>query len=737
MFDWLLRRFERLPETFPDAEPTPPPARFLPFVWAGTQGLRGFIAGMTVLTALVGAFEALLFAVLGRLVDWLAATPPAQLWSERGGTLLALAAVLLASPLVVAAHTLLKHQTLAGNFPMRLRWNFHRLMLGQSLGFYQDEFAGRVSAKVMQTALAVRDTVLIAADILVFVTIYFLTMALVLGQLAGWLVLPFALWLGLYLAALRYFVPRLSRAGQQQADARALMTGRITDAYTNIVTVKLFAHARREAGHARSAMEDFIATVHRQMRLVSGIEVINHLLSMGLILGSAGSALWLWSRGEVGVGAVAAATAMALRLNGMSHWVMWEVAQLFEHIGTVQDGLATLTRPNAVLDRADAKPLDVPRGEIRFEAVDFGYGNAPSLLQGLDLHIRPGEKIGLVGRSGAGKSTIVNLLLRFHDLRGGRILIDGQDIAGVTQDSLRAHIGMVTQDTSLLHRSVRDNILYGRPDAGDEQMIAAAHRAEAHEFIQGLTDPKGRQGYDAHVGERGLRLGDRRKVGRGAVRRVCRPGAVPGLAPSGPAPCCEAQGGVRGRDQVGHRAQHEELLGQDRLREGDRRRMWRSGSPVPARSRRVRAQRGMPGRGTELQLGPVEAKSPPGGGLRSLAQGRILRALGRLVVLGRMLLVLVATAAACGEQADQNDGQQPPHHGRLSARRGTVKLMGPLSVIASCSTFPEMLTPGSFSNAFAASSFSRLGGKLSMILDITSLVMRRCLSVMGLPFVPP
>ena len=523
MFDWLTRRFERLPETFPAAEPTPPPSRFLPFVWAGTAGLRGFIAGMIVLTALIGAFEALLFAVLGRLVDWMATTPPAQLWAERSGTLLALAAVLLASPLVVAAHTLLKHQTLAGNFPMRLRWNFHRLMLGQSLGFYQDEFAGRVSAKVMQTALAVRDTVLIAADILVFVTIYFLTMALVLGQLAGWLVLPFALWLGLYLLALRYFVPRLSRAGQQQADARASMTGRITDAYTNIVTVKLFAHARREAGHARSAMEDFIATVHRQMRLVSGIEVINHLLSMGLILGSAGSALWLWSRGEVGVGAVAASTAMALRLNGIAHWIMWELSSLFEHVGTVQDGMRTLSMPRRVVDTAQAHELQVSAGEIRFEQVHFSYGQGDtpgrSVLHGLDLVIRPGEKIGLVGRSGAGKSTLVHLLLRFHDVDAGAIRVDGQDIRDVTQDSLRRQIGMVTQDTSLLHRSVRDNILYGRPDASEAELIEATRRAEALDFIATLGDPQGRHGFDAQVGERGVKLsgGQRQRI---AIARV-------------------------------------------------------------------------------------------------------------------------------------------------------------------------------------------------------------------------
>jgi ATP-binding cassette subfamily B multidrug efflux pump len=305
------------------------------------------------------------------------------------------------------------------------------------------------------------------------------------------------------------------------------MTGRVTDAYTNIATVKLFSHAGREAAYARAAMQEFMLTVHGQMRLVSGIQVVQHCMAMGLILATAGTALWLWTLGEVGVGAVAAATAMALRLNGMSHWIMWEMATLFEHVGTVQDGINTLARPRQVVDKPDASPLRVTRGEIRFEHVGFSYGakrqdadGAPRrVIDNLDLLIRPGEKIGLVGRSGAGKSTVVNLLLRFYDPEAGRILIDDQDIAGVTQDSLRAQVGMVTQDTSLLHRSVRENILYGRPDADDEQMQAAAHRAEAHDFIQTLNDPKGRQGYDAHVGERGVKLsgGQRQRI---AIARV-------------------------------------------------------------------------------------------------------------------------------------------------------------------------------------------------------------------------
>jgi ATP-binding cassette subfamily B multidrug efflux pump len=300
------------------------------------------------------------------------------------------------------------------------------------------------------------------------------------------------------------------------------MVGRITDAYTNIATVKLFSHGKREAAFAKSAMQEFISSVHAQMRLITGVEVTNHVLSMGLIGSTAGVTVWLWVQGDVGVGAVAAATAMALRLNGISHWIMWEFAALFEHIGTVQDGITTLSRAPTVVDTAEAKPLAVQQGAVEFRQVNFAYGaapDAPLVLQNLNLHIRPGEKIGLVGRSGAGKSTIVNLLLRFYDVRSGQVLIDGQDVRQVTQDSLRAQIGMVTQDTSLLHRSVRENILYGRPDAGDEAMMAAARRAQAHEFIGSLSDPKGRVGYDAHVGERGVKLsgGQRQRI---AIARV-------------------------------------------------------------------------------------------------------------------------------------------------------------------------------------------------------------------------
>jgi len=515
----LLAWFESLIHPYPEAEPPVPPSGFLAFLWFCTRGLRRFLFALTLLTAVIGAFEALLFAMLGRVVDWLATARPETLFVEHRTSLLVLCAILLASPLAISLQTIVKHQAIAGNFPMLLRWNFHRLMLGQSMAFYQDEFAGRVAAKVMQTSLAVRDTWLILTDILVFVCIYFFTMTAVVGSFDRHLLLPFGAWVALYVGALAYFVPRLSAVARDQADARSLMTGRITDAYTNISTVKLFSHAQREAGFARSAMREFLVTVNGQMRLVSGFEIVNHALSMLLIASTAGVALWLWTRSEVGVGAVAAATAMALRLNGISHWVMWEMTALFENLGTVQDGINTIARARAVVDRPDARPLLVGAGAIGFEDVGFSYGGSRRVIDALSLQIRPGEKIGLVGRSGAGKSTIVNLLLRFYDLESGRILIDGQDIALATQESLRAQIGMVTQDTSLLHRSVRENILYGRPDASEARMQAAATAARVHEFVGGLRDARGRTGYDAQVGERGVKLsgGQRQRI---AIARV-------------------------------------------------------------------------------------------------------------------------------------------------------------------------------------------------------------------------
>jgi ATP-binding cassette, subfamily B, multidrug efflux pump len=520
----LFKAFERRVSAYPDALPPPPPPTFFAFVWESSRGVRPDLLMLVFFTASIGAFEALLFSMMAHVLDVLATVKPAELWQREGRTLAWMALVLLASVVFAASQALIKYQSIFSNFPMRLRWNFHRHMLEQSMVFYQDEFAGRIATKVMQTSLAVRDTWLIVSDIMVYVVVYFGTTLAVVAAFDAWLMLPFLGWLVLYIGALIYFVPRLGTVAQAQADARSLMTGRVTDAYTNIATVKLFSHSQREAHFARSAMQEFMVTAYGQMRLVTAFETVNQILSVLLIAAITGTALWLWVPGLVGVGAVAAATAMAFRLNGISHWVMWEMSSLFEHVGTVQDGMLTLSRTRAVVDAPDAKDLVVTRGEVRFENVVFAYGRDKAsgvkpVIDQLNLTIRPGEKIGLVGRSGAGKSTVVNLLLRLYDLRSGRILIDGQDIAHATQSSLRRQVGMVTQDTSLMHRSVRDNITYGRPDATEEQMLHAAERAEADAFIQHLTDPKGRTGFDAHVGERGVKLsgGQRQRV---AIARV-------------------------------------------------------------------------------------------------------------------------------------------------------------------------------------------------------------------------
>ena len=516
----MLHRFESLLDPFPPEDAPLPPKGLFPFLWACTRGTRRYIAALAVLSASVSIYEAWLFAFLGQVVDLLAAwQSDADTAAHARRVLWGIAIVLVASIGLVALRTTMQHQVLAINLPLRLRWDFHRLMLRQSLSFFSNEFAGRVTTKVMQTALAVRDVLLTFSEIVLGIGVYFFTLIAVAGGFDARLMLPFVGWLALYGLAMAYFVPRLGKVGQEQAHARSSMTGRVTDAYANIATVKLFSHTRREARFARAAMEDFQDTGYRQMRLVSRFEIVNQALVACLILSAGGYALWLWRDGLIGTGAVAAVTAMALRVNGMSHWIMWQMASLFENIGTVQDGIATLTHPPKVLDAPDARPLEVTRGEVVFERVSFNYNGERQVFDGLDLTVRPGEKIGLVGRSGAGKSTLINLLLRFYDVDGGRILIDGQDVARVTQDSLRGAIGMVTQDTSLLHRSIRDNIAYGRPDAGDEDIRAAAVRAQADEFIRQLGDPGGRRGYDTLVGERGVKLsgGQRQRV---AIARV-------------------------------------------------------------------------------------------------------------------------------------------------------------------------------------------------------------------------
>lgn len=515
IFSW----FESRVETYPESAPLTPEKGLLPFVWSGTEGVRKWILILGTMTAGIGIMEALLFQFMGKVVDWLGKYTPATLFAEKGWALAAMAAMMMFSIGWIFIASNVRLQTLQGVFPMRLRWNFHRLMLDQSLGFYQDEFAGRVSAKVMQTALALRDVVMTVADMVVYVLVYFITSGVILVALDGWLLLPFIGWIAGFALVMRLLIPKLGRTAAAQADARSLMTGRITDAYSNITTVKLFSHGAREAAYAKQSMEEFMVTVHAQMRLATLLHTCSFIVNTSLTLSTAALGIWLWHQGQVGVGAVATATAMALRVNGLSQYIMWESARLFENIGTVSDGMGTLSKPHTILDKPQALPLKVAQGEIKFEHVDFSYEAGKPLLNGFNLTIRPGEKVGLIGRSGAGKSTIVNLLLRFYEPQSGTISIDGQNIGDVTQESLRAQIGLVTQDTSLLHRSVRDNIVYGRPDATEAEMISAADRAEASGFIPNLSDAKGRRGYDAHVGERGVKLsgGQRQRI---AIARV-------------------------------------------------------------------------------------------------------------------------------------------------------------------------------------------------------------------------
>ena len=502
IFNW----FESRVEAYPEAVPLSPKKGLLPFVWSGMDGVRKWIAVLAVMTAGIGIMEALLFQFMGKVVDWLGRYTPETLFAEKGWALAGMALMMLFSICWIFIASNVRLQTLQGVFPMRLRWNFHRLMLGQSLGFYQDEFAGRVSAKVMQTALSLRDVVMTLADMVTYVLVYFITSGVILATLDSWLLLPFIGWIIGFALVMRFLIPKLGRTAAAQADARSLMTGRITDAYSNITTVKLFSHGAREAAYAKQSMEEFMVTVHAQMRLATMLHTCSFLVNTSLTLSTAALGIWLWHQGQVGVGAVATATAMALRVNGLSQYIMWESARLFENIGTVSDGMATLSKPQTILDKPNAPPLKVVRGEIKFDKVDFSYEAGKPLLQDFNLTIRPGEKVGLIGRSGAGKSTIVNLLLRFYEPQNGTISIDGQNVGDVTQESLRAQIGLVTQDTSLLHRSVRDNIVYGRPEATDEEMFQAAKRAEAADFIPNLSDAKGRTGYDAHVGERGVKL---------------------------------------------------------------------------------------------------------------------------------------------------------------------------------------------------------------------------------------
>ncbi|HHF3027932.1 ABC transporter ATP-binding protein/permease [Vibrio diabolicus] len=516
----MFKRFEGFTEPFPKSTPDQPPSGMLAFLRYYTRGYEKPLIIMSLMATIVAVVEVMLFGAMGQLVDWLSTSNPETFLQDNKADLIFYGTLLLVvMPILVIVYSLLVHQTLLGNYPMSIRWLAHRYLLNQSLNFYQDDFAGRVATKVMQTSLAVRETVMKAMDVFVYVTVYFTSMIIMLATADWRLMIPMIVWLLAYIAIQIYFVPKLKDVASAQADARSTMTGRIVDSYTNIQTVKLFSHSQRETQYAEQGMKGFLNTVYRQMRLVTGFDVAVEISNYILVFSVAALSIYLWLDSAISVGAIAIAVSLALRVNGMSMWIMWEVGALFENMGTVVDGMKTLSKPIDIKDKPDAKDLVVTEGGIHFDNVSFHYGENKGVISHLDLNIKPGEKVGLVGRSGAGKSTLVNLLLRFHDVEDGSIKIDGQNISEVTQDSLRSKIGMVTQDTSLLHRSIRDNILYGNPDATEEDLLKATKQAHAHEFIETLTDPFGNVGYDAQVGERGVKLsgGQRQRI---AISRV-------------------------------------------------------------------------------------------------------------------------------------------------------------------------------------------------------------------------
>jgi len=517
----MLRWFEKLIPPFTDGAPARPPARLHEFYWHFVKPTWPYWLALLV-TGFFGALiEVSFFAYLGQIVDLMrTAATPSRFFEDHGFFLLWIAFIaLIARPIVFGLDEAIKNQAIAGPVTSRIRWETHRYVLRQSLNFFQDDFAGRIANKIMQTAPSLRESMAQMFDALWFVIIYTSSALVLFGQADWRLTLPIVGWIILYICVISYFVPRVKARAAATAQARSTLTGRIVDSYTNVMTVKLFAHADREDEYAREAFTEHLEIYQSQLRMITTMNLVIWLTNGLLIVSCGAMALWLWSTGTVTLGAIALVVALTIRIVNMSGWVIWVVTGIFENIGNVQEGMGTISRPHSVVDRAGAKPLVVTRGGIAYERLKFHYGKEGGVIDDLSLTITPGEKVGLVGRSGAGKSTLVNLLLRFHDIEGGRILIDGQDIENVTQDSLRAQIGMVTQDTSLLHRSVLDNILYGRPDAGREAAIAAAKEAQAHDFVGDLEDAKGRRGYDAHVGERGVKLsgGQRQRI---AIARV-------------------------------------------------------------------------------------------------------------------------------------------------------------------------------------------------------------------------
>ena len=517
----MFRFFEGLVDPYQPYPVTDTPPRGLwPFLRDYVRPFRKVFAVTAALSVIVAAGDVALIWYLGRLVDLLGAHPPAEFLALHGTEVALVAlAVLVVRPILAGADVALLHNTILPNFGTMIRWRAHAHVLRQPVGWFEGDFAGRIANRIMQTPPAAGDAVFQTFDAVAFGLVTVIGAAIMLGDADPRLILPLAVWFVLYGLLVRWTIRHAGPASKASSDARSAVTGRVVDAYTNIHSVKLFAHHDRELAHAREAIEEARRKFQFEMRIITRMDLALTCLNGALIVAITGWAVALWVQGAASVGTVAATVALVLRLNNMTYWIMWATSSLVQALGVVQEGMETITQPIGLTDRPAAPALRLTDGRIEVQDVHHHYGRGSGGLRGVSLTVRPGERIGLVGRSGAGKSTLVKLMLRFYDPEGGRILIDGQDIAGVTQDSLRRVIGMVQQDSALLHRSVRDNILYGRPDATDEQMIAAARRAEAHDFIATLTDPQGRTGYDAHVGERGVKLsgGQRQRI---ALARV-------------------------------------------------------------------------------------------------------------------------------------------------------------------------------------------------------------------------
>ncbi len=511
----MFRWFESLIPVFPPTDARMPPRRVLPFYIHYLRPVWPVLLATLIAGLLLALVEVAMFDFLGRIVDMVSEQPDAGFFARHADSLLWMAAItLVARPVLVGLHNLLVNQAIVPGLSNRSRWLMHNYVVRQSLSFFQNDFAGSMANRVMQTGTSLRESAVQMVDSLWYIVVYTGT-ALYLFAQADWrLMIPLVLWLGAYVAIMVYFVPRAKQRAWIASEARSKAMGRIVDGYTNIPTLKLFAHGGREQAYVAEAIEELAVKHRRQTRITTSLDLTISIVNGFLITGTCGLALWLWSHGNITVGAITLATGLVIRIHNMSGWIMWTINGIFEDIGTVQDGITTISQPLSVQDRADAVPLVVGEGGVEFDDIHFHYGKKGGVIAGLDLVVKPGEKIGLVGPSGAGKSTLVNVLLRLYDLESGQIRIDGQDIAAVTQESLRRQIGVVTQDTSLLHRSIRDNLLYGRPDATEEQLHAAVAKARAAGFIETLRDGEGRQGYDAHVGERGVKLsgGQRQRI---------------------------------------------------------------------------------------------------------------------------------------------------------------------------------------------------------------------------------